>query len=67
MKHLSDWHDFEPGDQGTYPKEDAPVQVRYANGQQIEVSSVRAILSSPGQIAGWRYIRAKGYRLEDQF
>jgi hypothetical protein len=59
MKHLSNWHDFDHSDQGTYPKVDAPVQVRYADGQQIEVSSFREILSSPRQIAGWRYIKLK--------
>jgi hypothetical protein len=60
MKHLSDWHNFDPNDRGTYPKVAAPVQVRYADGQQIEVNFFRSILSPHSQITGWRYIMAKG-------
>jgi hypothetical protein len=29
MAHLSDWHVFDPNDRKTYPKVDAPVQVRF--------------------------------------
>jgi hypothetical protein len=29
MDHLSDWHEFDSSDRKTYPKVDAPVQVRF--------------------------------------
>jgi hypothetical protein len=36
MEGLSDWHAFNPDNRTTYPKVDAPVQVRYANGLHVE-------------------------------
>ena len=36
MKHLSDWHVFDPTDRNTYPKVNAPVQVKFDNGQMEE-------------------------------
>ena len=61
MSHLSDWHRFEPTDRSTYPKVDAPVQVRFDNGQ-MEEGSVRMFFPLtkllPGSsITGWRYIK----------
>ena len=32
MDHLSDWHGFDARDTSTYPKVNAPVQIRYADG-----------------------------------
>jgi hypothetical protein len=32
MHHISEWHSFDPRDRQTYPKVDAPVQVRYESG-----------------------------------
>jgi hypothetical protein len=36
MEHLSDWHSFDPNYRSTYPKVNAPIQVKYANGSLAE-------------------------------
>jgi hypothetical protein len=59
MKHLSEWHDFNPADLTTYPRVVAPIQVKLADGRQMEAASFKHISSTP-QIVGWRYIRQKG-------
>lgn len=61
MKQLSDWQSFDPTDRKTYPKMDAPVQVRFDNGQTEEGNTrmffplTRLLPSS--SINAWRYIR----------
>jgi len=62
MEHFSsEWHRFNPKSAQTYPKVDAPLQVRYANGAERkgsfkELFSPRKT-SLDTQIAGWRYIK----------
>ena len=41
MAHLSDWHVFNPSDRKTYPKVNAPVQVRFDSGQTEEGDSLK--------------------------
>lgn len=38
-KHLSDWHVFNPSGRKSYPKVDAPVQVRFDDGRCEEGDS----------------------------
>jgi hypothetical protein len=65
MEHFSsEWHRFNPKSAHTYPKIDAPLQVRYANGAERkgsfkELFSPRKT-SLDTQIAGWRYIKDPG-------
>jgi hypothetical protein len=59
MQHLSEWRKFDPGDQASYPKVLAPIQVRYVDGKLIEVRSFGEILYSRDQVNAWRYIRVK--------
>ena len=58
-KHLSDWHDFRLLDPGTYPKVNAPVQVRYADGKYKEgmAASFFAEVDSKSELTAWRYIK----------
>jgi hypothetical protein len=62
IKHLSDWHEFDPNDRKTYPKVEAPVQVRFDDGRTEEGGSqmffpVKKLL--PGSsIKAWRYIKS---------
>jgi hypothetical protein len=62
MKHLSNWHDFNPEDRSTYPKVDAAVQVRYDGGSEAEgyrddfFPLCRRL--SDSTIVNWRYIKA---------
>src|ERR1700744_1249028 len=66
MAHLSDWHDFNPADRATYPKVDAPVQVKFNNGRMEEGGSrtyfpqVRLLPAS--SIEAWRYIQGVSQR-----
>jgi hypothetical protein len=64
MEHLSDWHAFDPDNRTTYPKVDAPVQVRYANGLHIEAMMALAFFSKVdafSTITGWRYIKNEDF------
>ena len=61
MKYISEWHSFDPKSAQTYPKIDAPLQVRYANGAEQkgnfkELFSPRKT-SLDTKITGWRYIK----------
>lgn len=60
-EHLSDWHVFTSSDRNSYPRVDAPVQVRFSNGEQVEGSSRRYFprnkLLPTSSITGWRYIK----------
>ena len=61
MNRLSDWNAFDPSDRKTYPRVDAPVQVRFDNGQ-IEEGDGRMYFPLtkllPGSsITGWGYIK----------
>jgi hypothetical protein len=62
MVHLSDWHEFNPGDRRTYPKVEAPVQVRFDDGRLDEGDSQtffpRRGLLPTSSIIGWRYIHS---------
>ncbi len=60
--HLSDWHRFDPSDRKTYPKVyDAPVQIRFDNGQTEEGDSrmyfPKTKLLPGSSIRAWRYIK----------
>jgi hypothetical protein len=59
VEHLSDWHDFRPLDPRTYPKVNAPVQVRYVDGKCKEgmADSFFAKVDPTSSITGWRYIK----------
>jgi hypothetical protein len=63
MQHLSEWHAFNPRDRQTYPKEDAPVQVRYGSGKVTVGFShdffPTSGLLSDSLITAWRYIKAE--------
>jgi hypothetical protein len=66
MDHVSDWHLFDPIDRKTYPQMEAPVQVRFHNGQ-IEEGDGRMFFPRtkllPGSsITAWRYIKSSGAR-----
>jgi hypothetical protein len=58
-QHLSDWHDFRPLDSRTYPKVNAAVQVRYADGKCKEGTAVSffAKVDPRSNITAWRYIK----------
>jgi hypothetical protein len=64
MDHLSEWHTFDPLNEETYPKVNAPVQVKYDTGIVVEGFSVEFFpsvgLRSGLPITGWRYIRQMG-------
>ena len=61
MEHLSEWHVFDPTDRSTYPKVQAPVQVRYNDGRTAEgicgdfFPLVTVLIGPP--ITEWRYIK----------
>jgi hypothetical protein len=61
MSHLSDWHVFDPSDRATYPKEKAPVQVRFDDGNLEEGDSrmffPQTALLPCSSIKAWRYIK----------
>jgi hypothetical protein len=63
MDHIGDWHDFKPADRSTYPRVDAPVQVRFDNGRIDEGEHSRFFPelghSRNSSITGWRYIKDK--------
>jgi hypothetical protein len=68
MQHLSDWHTFNPRDPQTYPKVDAPIQVRYESGS-LSVGFSRDFfpgsgLLSDSLITGWRYVKLEAPRPE---
>jgi hypothetical protein len=66
MFHLSDWHVFDSTDRRTYPKADAPVQVRFDDGGLKEGDSrvffPRAELLATSSIVSWRYIKSIAQR-----
>jgi hypothetical protein len=66
MFHLSDWHRFDPSDRGTYPKEKAPVQVRFDDGTLQEGDSrmffPKTKLLPCSSISAWRYIKNDSLR-----
>jgi hypothetical protein len=60
MKHISDWHQCDVTDEGTYPKVSARVQVKFEDGRMEEGDS-SAFFPRVGHlpasaIVGWRYI-----------
>lgn len=59
VQYLSDWHDFRPLDSKTYPKVNAPVQVRYADGKSKEGTAVSffGTVDPNSEITAWRYIK----------
>ncbi len=59
VRCLSAWHDFTPLDSQTYPKVDAPVQARYADGKYKEGMAVSffAIVAPKSEITASRYIK----------
>jgi hypothetical protein len=61
MEHLSDWHNFDPKVAKTYPKVDAPLQLRFADGSEMDgnLAELARRKKNPGdsQITGWRYIK----------
>jgi hypothetical protein len=66
MAHLSDWHTFNPSDRKTYPKVNAPVQVRFDDGK-FEEGETRMFfpqvnLLPCSSIQAWRYIKGLGLR-----
>jgi hypothetical protein len=66
MDHLSDWHGFDAHDSSTYPKVNAPVQIKYADGGLASghtfdfFPSLKTVFESP--IIGWRYIKTYSSR-----
>jgi hypothetical protein len=57
------WHSFDPKDASTYPKVDAPLQVRLNNGSQVEGEFKQLFQPSQAvRIIGWRYIKEKAIR-----
>jgi hypothetical protein len=66
MAHLSDWHKFDPSARKTYPKMNAPVQVRFDDGT-IEEGESRMFfppvkLLPCSSITAWRYIKGAAQR-----
>ncbi len=66
VDHLSEWHNFDPNDQSTYPKVDAPVQVRYSSGA-LETGQYHEFFQYSNTtpellIAAWRYIKDNATR-----
>ena len=59
-KHVSDWHAFDPSDRRTYPKEKAPVQVRFEDEKLEEGDSQMffpsVMLLPCSSIKAWRYL-----------
>ena len=66
MPHLCDWHAFDPSDRKTYPKVDAPVQVRFDDGRCEEGDSRTFFplmkLLPCSSINAWRYIKDAAQR-----
>jgi hypothetical protein len=66
MAHLSDWHLFYASDRKTYPKVNAPVQVRFDDGKFEEGASRMffplATLLPCSSISAWRYIKSVAQR-----
>jgi hypothetical protein len=63
MQHLSEWHTFNSRDRQTYPKVNAPVQVRYHSGR-VSVGFSHDFfpasdLLPDSLIKDWRYIKAE--------
>jgi hypothetical protein len=61
MTNLSEWHTFNPSDRKTYPKVNAPVQVRFNDGK-VEEGETRmffpqAKLLPCSSIHAWRYLK----------
>jgi hypothetical protein len=61
MQHLSEWHPFNSQDRQTYPKVDAPIEVRYGSGT-VSVGFRHDFFPASGLlsdslITGWRYIK----------
>jgi hypothetical protein len=63
MDHIGKWHNFNPADRRTYPKVDAPVQVKYADGIFTEGTAFAPFLQESVFyevfITNWRYVRDK--------
>jgi hypothetical protein len=61
MPHLSEWHTFNPRDRKTYPKVNAPVQIRFADGKFEEGQSrmffPQTDLLPCSSITAWRYVK----------
>jgi hypothetical protein len=58
IKNLSDWHEFDPNNRKTYPKVEAPVQVRFDDGRLEEGDSRRFFPVKKSSIEAWRYIKS---------
>jgi hypothetical protein len=58
---MSDWQRFDPSDRKSYPKLNAPVQVRFDDGQTEEGDSriffPLAKLLPCSSINAWRYVK----------
>jgi hypothetical protein len=64
MEHISHRHDFNPADLSTHPQVNSPVQVKYADGSQVEGDWFHGLFSEAivlpeSPITCWRYIKAK--------
>jgi hypothetical protein len=67
MQHLSEWHILNARDRQTYPKVDAPIQVRYESGR-VSVGYSHDFfpasgLPSDSLIKAWRYIKGEALDL----
>ena len=66
MTHLSDWHVFDSSDRKTYPAVDAPVQVRFDDGNFEEGASrmffPQTKMLPCSSINAWRYIKGFAQR-----
>jgi hypothetical protein len=66
MAHLSDWHVLDPNDRETYPKVNAPVQVRFEDGKLAQGDSrmffPQLKLLTTSAINAWRYIKGVAQR-----
>jgi hypothetical protein len=66
MADMGDWHVFDPSDRKSYPKLNAPVQIRFDDGKFEEGDSriffPLAKLLPCSSINAWRYIKGAAQR-----
>jgi hypothetical protein len=59
MEHLSAWHEFSRNEKGTHPTVNARVEMKFANGSQVEGYWFRGFFSYDMRalfpITEWRY------------
>jgi hypothetical protein len=62
VAHLSEWHSFDAQDHSTYPKVNAAMQVKYADGGialGYTFDFFPSLMRPPESlVTGWRYIKA---------